>query len=152
MVTWVFQGIEFDIRQGLWLKRWGTRPKSMSDALETARSDFVSWPKLLPVYGHRFLAADPCRSDNPVFSIMQTDIIYYGSNLAHYLMEEFVDTSTPGAYERNTYEQDIHRVEIWSDLVERNPDFLIPGHVAETATREIAATLRARANEPQRPF
>lgn len=60
------------------------------------------------------LAAQPCRSGNPVFSIVQTDIIYYGADLAHYLLNEFVDRD----YTLHTYAQEIRRIEIWSDFAE----------------------------------
>ena len=88
-IEWVLNGIEFDVdANNLWLHRWGERPTELSDALVIVRTDFAKWPRLLPIYGHRFLAAEPCTPGNPVFSIKQTDIIYYGSNLAHYLINE----------------------------------------------------------------
>jgi hypothetical protein len=109
----VLHGIEFDIEHAkFWLERWGARPAALSVAIEVARKDFESWPKLLPISGHRFLAAEPCRSGNPVFSIVQTDIIYYGADLAHYLVNEFVDRD----YALHTYEQKIQTIPIWSDL------------------------------------
>jgi hypothetical protein len=113
MIRWVLHGIEFDIEHNkFWLERWGTRPAALSVAVEIARKDFESWPKLLPIFGHRFLAAQPCRSGNPVFSIMQTDIIYYGADLAHYLVNEFIDHD----YALHTHEQKIQTIPIWSDL------------------------------------
>lgn len=64
----VLQGMEFDIdRNKFWMDRWGKRPPTLSAALDIARKDFETWPKLLPIHGHRFLAAKPCRSGNPVF-------------------------------------------------------------------------------------
>jgi hypothetical protein len=115
LIRWVQNGIAFDIEHaGFWLERWGTRPKLLSAAIEIAQSDFECWPKLLPIFGHRFMPAEPYRSGNPVFSIMQTDIIYYGANLPHYLLNEFVDRD----YALHTQEQDIQKVPIWSDLVQ----------------------------------
>jgi tetratricopeptide (TPR) repeat protein len=91
-IRWVLQGIEFDIdHHKFWMDRWGKRPPTLSTALDIARKDFEKWPKLLPIHSHRFLAAEPCRPGNPVFSIKQTDIICYGADLAHYLLNEFVD-------------------------------------------------------------
>lgn len=58
--------------------------------------------------------AEPCRCGNPVFSIVQTDIIYYGANLAHSLLNEFVDR----AYELHTHAQEIRKIRIWSYLAE----------------------------------
>jgi hypothetical protein len=111
----VLQGIAFDIeKNALWLDRWGTRPSALSDALQVAQRDFATWPKLLPIYGHRFLAAEPCRPGNPVFSIVQTDIIYYGADLPHYLMHEFIDHN----YALHTHAQKIRRIDIWSEFAE----------------------------------
>lgn len=113
MIRRVLKGIEFDIDHNkFWLDRWGKRPASLSVALEIARKDFETWPKLLPVHSHRFLAAQPCRRGNPVFSIVQTDIIYYGADLAHYLVNEFIDHD----YALHTHAQSIQRIPVWSDL------------------------------------
>lgn len=113
MIRWVLGGIEFDIdRNKFWLDRWGKRPKELSAALANARKDFETWPKLLPICNHRFLAAEPCRRGNPVFSIMQTDIIYYGADLAHYLVHEFIDHD----YALHTHAQRIKIIPVWSDL------------------------------------
>ena len=113
-IAWVLQGIEFDVENNtVWLERWGEKPNSLPAALEIVRQDFKSWPKLLPIFGHRFLAAEPCLSGNPVFSIMQTDIIYYGADLANYLLQEFIDTKN---YLQHTYVQPIRMIEVWGEL------------------------------------
>jgi hypothetical protein len=90
------------------------RPGTLSAGLDIARKDFVTWPKLLPIYGHRFLAAQPCRAGNPVFSIKQTDIIYYGADLPHYLLNEFIDHD----YALHVRAQKIRRIVVWSDFAE----------------------------------
>lgn len=114
MLRWVLRGIEFDIEHKFWLERWGKRPASLSVAVEIARKDFETWPKLLPIFGHRFLAAEPCLSGNPVFSIMQTDIVYYGADLPHYLLNEFVEQN----FALHTHAQKIRKIEVWSDFAE----------------------------------
>jgi hypothetical protein len=115
-IEWVLHGIEFDIEKShLWLeRRWGKRPDTLSAALTIAREDFATWPRLLPICGHRFLPAEPCCPGNPVLSIMQTDIIYYGVDLAHYLLREFVDRD----YARHTHAPKIRRIAVWSDFAE----------------------------------
>ncbi len=45
---------------------------------------------------------------------MQTDIIYYGADLADYLLHEFVDRD----YALHTQAQKIRRIEVWSDFAE----------------------------------
>lgn len=110
----VWAGIEFDILHNrVWLKRWGIKPTSIDVAREIARKDFKNWPKLLPVYGHRFLPAEPTLSNNPVFSIVQTDIIYYGVNLAEYLVQEFCRPTA------NSKACVARRIPVWSDFAER---------------------------------
>ena len=120
MIAWVRHGVEYDVQHNnLWLERWGERPNSQPAALEIARADFATWPKLLPIHSHRFLAAEPLRVGNPVFSIMQTDIIYYGANLQHYLAHEFLRGRYHSAdYNTHTYGQKIRRVDVWSDFAE----------------------------------
>jgi hypothetical protein len=109
----VLEGIEFDVQcNHFWLDRWGEKPAVLADALDVVRADYKTWPKLLPIFGHRFLAAEPCLAGNPVFSIMQTDIVYYGADLGHYLLQEFVDPN----YIEHTYAQPIRTIEIWSGL------------------------------------
>lgn len=44
---------------------------------------------MIPIYAHRYIPTTPLESGNPVFSIMQTDIIYYGTNLINYFCNEF---------------------------------------------------------------
>lgn len=117
-IDWVWSGIEFDIdHNAVWLSRWGEMPAEIEEAKSIARKDFESWPKLLPVYGHRFLPANPCEANNPVFSIMQTDIIYYGSNLADYLVREFC---------RDVWESELmitRKIDVWSDFAEQTEGF-----------------------------
>jgi hypothetical protein len=114
IIGWVFRGIEFDIeRNKLWLDRWGQRQTILSQALEIARRDFTTWPKLLPVCSHRFLVAQPCCPGNPAYSIVQTHIICYGVDLAHYLMHEFVDNG----YVLHAFGQRIREIPVWSELV-----------------------------------
>ncbi|GAB5457491.1 MAG: hypothetical protein Hens3KO_05210 [Henriciella sp.] len=121
MIDFVWRGISFDIEHNaLWLEKWGQRPSDLTAAKALAKKDFQTWPRLLPIYGHRFLAADPCLPDNPVFSIMQTDIIYYGTNLADYLLREFC----PGR--PLIMSEPLRRIPIWSDFAERTDGFTLP--------------------------
>jgi hypothetical protein len=119
LIAWVFEGIAVSVeRHGSWIRRWGDKPGRLADRLARAHADFPSWPKLGPVSGHRYLAVDPCRNNNPVFSIMGTDIIYYGANLAYYLLRE----SIPEAASNQPYPT-VQTIEVWSDFAERVPGF-----------------------------
>jgi hypothetical protein len=143
MIAYVRDGMEFSVKHGLWLQRWGDRPSALSQALEIVRNDFATWPKLLPICGHRFLAAEPARPNNPVFSIRGADIVYYGANLAHYLVNEFIDRD-PDHHARHTYEQKIQRIEIWSDFADDQPDFLHWDQTRAPDLAKLASAILAR--------
>jgi hypothetical protein len=70
-------------------------------------------PKLIPLIGHRYLPEQPHESGNPVFSIVYTDMIYYGANLKDYFEREF--TIRHG----RPLPAQIKYIPFWSDLVER---------------------------------
>jgi hypothetical protein len=44
-----------------WHDAWGDRPEGRDEAVETARLKLAQAPRLVPVYGHRFLPAGRCR-------------------------------------------------------------------------------------------
>jgi hypothetical protein len=84
------EGILFDVQlNGFWLVEWGPKPAQAATREQLVRQQFVHYPQLLPLYSHRYLPASPALAGNPVFSVYQTDIIYYGYDLAHYLATEF---------------------------------------------------------------
>jgi len=89
-LDWPFDGMVFDIENNVfWLDDWGARPASLEAAIEVARRAVDSAPKLIPVYSHRYLPAEPFLAGNPVLSVHQTDIIYYGADLWDYFRNEF---------------------------------------------------------------
>lgn len=68
-------------------------------------------PKLAPLVSHRYIPTEPNEAGNPVFSIYQSDVVYYGADLADYFEHAFgssADVTKP-----------IKRIRFWSDLVER---------------------------------
>lgn len=84
------EGVLFDVEvNAFWLKEWGTRPASPEEAADVARRYLTAVPRLLPLWGHRYLPCDPPMAGNPVFSITQTDVIYTGNDLADYFASEF---------------------------------------------------------------
>src|SRR5687767_12231522 len=73
-----YEGIAFDIEHNsFWWSNWGPRPNDLAQALAVARKAIDQAPRLIPIYGHRFIPAQPIEAGNPVFSVHQTDIIYY---------------------------------------------------------------------------
>lgn len=95
-----YRGICFDIEYNeFWLDELGAKPMDFSEQCITLKEYMKNVPKLIPIYAHRFIPEMPCKRDNPVFSVHQTDIIYYGKNLLDYFKHEFrissYDYTTP---------------------------------------------------------
>jgi hypothetical protein len=89
MLRWPLEGMLFDIENNVfWMPEWGERPKSKSAREEIARAMVEAAPKLIPVHGHRYIPEEPYARGNPIFSVYQTDIIYYGANLSDYILHE----------------------------------------------------------------
>jgi hypothetical protein len=83
-------GILFDIKySNFWIEDWGEKPEIFEQQKTIATQFYHKYPKLIPIYSHRYIPAKPCISGNPVFSVYQTDIIYYGYDLADYFAKEF---------------------------------------------------------------
>lgn len=117
--NWVREGLEADIDAGLWIIPWGARPSDPAKRIARFRAEFESWPKLIPLMGHRALVIEPVEVGNPVFSVMQSDIIQYGHDLANWISIEF--TSHP-RYENQRFDK---RVPYWSRFGETNSDFYV---------------------------
>ena len=111
--TWLHtpvDGVLFDVEwNSFWADGWGQRPARMKDALRSARYHLARAPQLVPVYSHRYLPAGRGSFGLPVLSVMQTDVVVYGTDLAGYIDNEFgpegYRSPTTGAV-----------VEFWSDL------------------------------------
>jgi len=115
-LLWPYIGICFDIaHNSFWLKEWGERPASVEDAYAIARKAVDDAPTLIPINFHRYIPDRPRKSGNPVFSVFQTDIIYYGANLGDHIENEFSfhfgrsDTNPTG---------EIREIEFWSQFAE----------------------------------
>ena len=110
-LSWPVDSALFDVENNVfWPRTWGPRPEPLEDALRIARRHLEAVPGLVPVYGHRYLPAEPAPSPSPVFSVHQTDVIYYGNTLDDYLVHEF---ASGGAALPPTV-----RIPFWSDLAE----------------------------------
>lgn len=72
-----------------WLSAWGIRPESLAGRLRLAGDYLDASPALIPIYSHRYLPSEPNEGGNPVLSVMQADICYYGRDLADYFNREF---------------------------------------------------------------
>jgi len=88
-----WEGWVFDLEhraERAWLDKWRKAPESLADQIAHARRLYAAAPKLVPIFGHRYIASSPEESGNPVFSVHQMDIIHYGVDLEDYLHVEFL--------------------------------------------------------------
>ena len=116
MLNWPYEGICFDIQNNaFWPASWGAKPASLMEAFQVAKRKIDAAPKLIPVLGHRYLPDRPSIKGNPVFSVYQTDIIYYGSNLWNYFQNEFQYYFGVTRYQISDAPR---RIEFWSDFVD----------------------------------
>ncbi len=91
IVDWPRDGILFDVEHNqFWLDEWGPRPESIDAAKQIACTHVAAAPRLIPIFAHRMMPDEPNLPGNRVFSVWQTDIVYYGSDLADYLRHEFL--------------------------------------------------------------
>ena len=112
-LRWPADGICFDIQyNNFWMEEWGAKPANLIDAFQLARREIAKAPVLIPVYSHRYMPDDPNLDGNPVFSVYQTDIIYYGVDLASYFAAEFRMPRPSWAANEERY------IRFWGDLAE----------------------------------
>ena len=76
-------------RDRVWLQSWGI----ISDSQDVITNRFNEWyceaPKLIPIFGHRYIVSQPYKSGNPILSVYGSDTIVYGWDLKQYLLTEF---------------------------------------------------------------
>ena len=84
------EGVLFDVRKNdFWPSSWGAKPAYRDEQVQVAEARLSTVPQLIPVYSHRYMVSglDACAS--PVFSVVQTDVVYYGDNLLDYVAQQF---------------------------------------------------------------
>jgi hypothetical protein len=90
LLNWPLEGMLFDLQaDDFWIKSWGDMPKSCAEKQRIAKEKYPTLPKLIPIYSHRYIPSRPHEHGNPVFSVHQMDIIFYGHDLSTYLANEF---------------------------------------------------------------
>jgi hypothetical protein len=113
ILGWPAHGGYLDVeRTGFWLASWGPRPTDLDAALTIAGEHIAQAPTLIPIFGHRYIAAEPAASGNPVFSVYGTGIIFYGRDLRDYLEREFRHSE-----DRNPVAGQHRVIRFWSDIV-----------------------------------
>lgn len=94
-----------------WCDEWGEEPENEKDIARIVRERLKSAPRLIPIYGHRYIPIIP--EDNPpIISIHGVDIIYYGENLEDYFKVEF------GGKKQGEIEfKNIKPIPFWSEIL-----------------------------------
>ncbi len=114
-MAWPFEGLLFDVEEnGLWWSEWGERPAKEDERAEVLRDVLSRAPKLIPIFGHRYLPATPLQAGNPVFSVYQSDIIHFGADLLDYIDRE-ENGLGPKGLDGNPRE-----IDFWSEMVRRS--------------------------------
>ena len=115
---WPIEGILFDIENNnFWMDCFGEKTgdieQNKAKAEEYLKNAKEEVPRLIPIYSHRYVPSFPDSIDVPVFSVMQTDIIYYGKNIENYFEHEFGNNYNP---EQESADLGIIEIPFWSKL------------------------------------
>jgi hypothetical protein len=108
-------GILFDVvENGYWHGSWGLRPDNPDEAVVLAGLQLSGVPRLIPVYGHRYLPMGRGTYGYPVLSVMQTDVVVAGADLEDYIAREFARSTDAAREQRDP-------PDFWSDLATPDP-------------------------------
>lgn len=113
-LAWPLAGLLFDVENGLWRPEWGERPADAGERAECVTALVAAAPPLIPILGHRYLPAEPLEAGNPVLSVYQSDIIYYGRDLEDYFARESGGGTGPVT-------APVRRIRFWSDIIDVPP-------------------------------
>ena len=100
-----------DINDIEWSDSWGEEPDEMEERNMIIMKRIEDASILIPLYKHRYISTQFDKG-NPVFSIYDTDIIYYGENLIEYFHVEFKFKN----HSAIDYAK-IKGVNFWSDII-----------------------------------
>ena len=115
-LRWPLEGLLFDVEENnFWFPAWGERPGTATERAEVVAAALALAPKLIPILGHRYIPEEPNERGNPVLSVHQADIIYYGADLDDYFRREFEFVHNRGAAR---YLKPKRRIRFWTDLIE----------------------------------
>lgn len=122
-LNWPLEGIIFDVKQqAFWLDSWGKKPEDQAEAIELARREIAKAPTLIPIYSHRYIPSTPSLAGNPVFSVHQSDVIYYGYDLASYFEHEFFEGADgyhmSGSYQLDAFRKQPRAIQFWDETLQ----------------------------------
>lgn len=117
---WPLEGLLFDLEHSnLWRPGWGEKPAALEDQKAHLTTLVGQAPKLIPILEHSFLLAEPCLPGNPVLSIMQSDIVVFGTDLRSSFFQEFRGVLAPGRPEPTSRETltRLRQIPFWGELI-----------------------------------
>jgi hypothetical protein len=111
---WPLEGILFDVHNNsFWYDEWGEKPDKIEDKIKIAKQYYRKYPVLIPIYSHRYIPSFPIEEGNPIFSVYQSDIVYYGNDLISYFCNEFkINMKEYNVFESPKY------IEFWGRIAE----------------------------------
>ncbi len=92
----------------------------MEAAVEIAAREIGAGAPLIPIYSHRYIPSAPSEAGNPILSVYQTDVIYYGSDLEDYFVNEFFDKENRFNRSGGRVVKPRRNVPFWGELYELN--------------------------------
>ena len=110
MIKFPIKALRSDVENWFWLDSWGDQPESREEELAVFDSIAERAPKMIPIYGHRYM---PALDGAPVISTVGSDSIYYGYTLEKYLKYEFLGIKDGFVSGK------VKKVPFWSNLIER---------------------------------
>ena len=117
-LAWPLECVENYVEHyGFWLEEWGSRPEALDDALAVALKELAEVPVLVPLYAHRFLPAGRGTHGHPVLSVYHTDTIFYGADLADWVLAEFRDEGADKPGPDRVRETPQATVPFWRDVL-----------------------------------
>ena len=131
--AWLYKSTAFDVEHGFRTKQFGPKPDTSHDAIEHAIETIRRYPRMIRMWGHRFMPMHPGGSGNLVVSMHGPgDTIIYGRDLVTYWCKKFW-ISMP-----NWIPAPRKSIEQWESLFD----------LSGWAESSIAGSLRAEPNPP----
>ena len=117
--AWPLEGLLESVKSSLWRPSWGERPSSLEARESRVRELVAAAPKLIPIFEHRYLLAEPHAAGNPVLSVYGSDIVVYGADLRDYFAHEFAGIAGPSRrYSVPPGEEDrLRAIPFWGELL-----------------------------------
>jgi len=134
---WPFEGLFYDVQyNGLWPQTWGIKPRDTEAQKALLRELLHAAPRLIPVFGHRYLLAEPCAAGNPVLSIYQSDIIILCDDLHSYFLTEYgglINAAGSGIRKTPEQREAYQTIPFWGEFISQ----AVPSSLGQAQIRPL---------------